>query len=125
MCLVPAEWHSNGSEVCSFTSFGSHVRSILPYIRNRVILDIITLPIYAIERSTLSLPSPFDLLLGHIMQIGAQQLGALDVVPPVELLVDGMRGVGGAAHGEQEDVFAGGLLEGDGYGDAVSFIRMR
>lgn len=58
------------------------------------------------------------------MQISAQQLRTLDVVPAVELLVDGMRGVGGAAHGEQEDVFARGLLKGYGYGDAICFSSM-
>ena len=58
-------------------------------------------------------------LLGHVVQVRAKQLRALDVVPAVELLVDGVRGVGGAAHGEQEDVLARGLLEGDGHGDAV------
>ena len=30
-----------------------------------------------------------------------------------------MGGVGAAAHGEQQDVFAGGTLEGEGNGDAV------
>lgn len=53
------------------------------------------------------------------MQIRPQQLRSLDIVPPIQLLVDRVRRVGGAAHGEEEDVFAGRLLEGDGDGDAV------
>ena len=53
------------------------------------------------------------------MQISAQQLRALDVVAPVQLLVDGVRRVGRAAHGEQEDVFARGLLEGEGDGYTI------
>lgn len=52
------------------------------------------------------------------MQIGAEQFSSLDVVAAVELLVDAVRGVGGGAHGEEEDVFARGLLEGESYGDA-------
>ncbi len=33
-----------------------------------------------------------------------------------------MCSVGGAAHGQEEDVFARGLLEGDGDGDAVCVV---
>lgn len=53
------------------------------------------------------------------MQISAQQLGALDVIAAIEFLVDAVRGVGRAAHGQQEHVLARGLLEREGYGDAA------
>lgn len=53
------------------------------------------------------------------MQICPQHLRPLNIVPPIQLLVDRVRRVGGAAHGEEEDVFAGRLLEGDGDRDAV------
>ena len=53
------------------------------------------------------------------MQIRAQQLRALDIVSSIQLLVYGVCGVGGAAHGEQEDVLARRFFKGDGDGDAV------
>jgi hypothetical protein len=46
------------------------------------------------------------------MQISAQELDALDIIHLVKLLVDGVCRVGGAAHGEEEDILASRLLEG-------------
>lgn len=54
------------------------------------------------------------------MQIGAQQLDTLNVVPLVQLLVDRVGAVGGAAHGQQQDVLARGLLKGQGDGDGAA-----
>ena len=46
------------------------------------------------------------------MQISTKQFRPFDVIAPVELLVDTVRRVGRAAHGEKEDVLPGRLLEG-------------
>mgnify|MGYP005988134947 CR=1 FL=1 len=56
-------------------------------------------------------------LLSDVVEVGSQQLNTLNVVALVELLVDGMGTVGGATHGQQQDVLAGSLLEGQGDGD--------
>lgn len=55
-----------------------------------------------------------------MMQIRPQQLRPLNVIPPIQLLVDRMCRVGGAAHGEEQDILPRGLLEGDGDGDATA-----
>ena len=54
------------------------------------------------------------------MQVGTQELDALNVVLLVELLVDGVGTVGGATHGKEKDVLASGLLEGQGDGDGTT-----
>lgn len=46
------------------------------------------------------------------MQISAQELDAFNIISLVQLFVDGVCGVGGAAHWEEEDVLAGCLLKG-------------
>jgi len=53
------------------------------------------------------------------MQVRAEELDALDVILLVQLLINGVRSVGGAAHWEEEDVLPRGLFEGQGHGDAV------
>lgn len=57
------------------------------------------------------------------MQVSAEQLGSLNVVPAVKLLVHGVSGVSGAAHGKKENVLSGGLLEGQSYGNAIEGQR--
>lgn len=39
-------------------------------------------------------------LLGHIVQVGTQELRAFDVISLVQLLIDAMRGVRAASHGQ-------------------------
>lgn len=58
-------------------------------------------------------------LLGNVVQVGTQQLDALNVVALVELLVDRVRAVGRAAHGKQQNVLARGLLKGQGNRNAT------
>ena len=53
------------------------------------------------------------------MQVGAEQLDALDIVPLVELLVDGVGAVGRATHRQKQHVLARRLLEAEGHGDAI------
>lgn len=57
---------------------------------------------------------------GELPEVGTEQLGALDVVRAVQLLVDGMGAIGGTTHGQQEDVLVEGILEGQGDGDRAS-----
>ena len=58
------------------------------------------------------------------MQIRAQQLRPLNIIPPIQFFVNGMCAVGGGAHGQEKDVFARRLLECDGDGDAVGSEEM-
>lgn len=46
------------------------------------------------------------------MQVRSQQLRALDVVPPIQLLVNTVRRIRRAAHGQQQHVLPRRLLEG-------------
>lgn len=59
-------------------------------------------------------------LLCDVVQVGAEELSALDVVALVELLVDRVGGVGAAAHGQEKHVLAGGSLECEGDGDGAA-----
>ena len=54
------------------------------------------------------------------MQVSAEELSALNVVALVELLVDRVRGVGAAAHGQEKHVLASGSLECEGDGDGAA-----
>ena len=53
------------------------------------------------------------------MQVCAQQFYAFDVVSLIKFLVNGVCCIGGAAHGQKENVFAGSLFERDRYGNTV------
>lgn len=53
------------------------------------------------------------------MEVCAEQLGSFNVVAGVELLVDGVGHIGRAAHGQEKNVLAGGLLEGKGDWDTT------
>lgn len=57
------------------------------------------------------------------MQIRAKELRALDIIPPIEFLVDAVRRVRGAAHGQQQHVLARGALERQRHGDAAALAR--
>lgn len=61
----------------------------------------------------------WDGLLRHIVQISPQQLGAFDVISPIQFFVDRVCGIGRATHGEEQHIFPGGLLEGQGNWNAV------
>lgn len=60
------------------------------------------------------------LLLSNIVEVGSQQLDALDIVALIQLLVDGVSTIGGAAHGQQQHILASSLLEREGNRDTVS-----
>lgn len=51
------------------------------------------------------------LLLGHIMQIRPQQLRPLNIIPPIKLLVDTMRGIRARPQRQQQHVLPRRLLE--------------
>lgn len=61
----------------------------------------------------------WDGLLRHIVQISPQQLGTFDVISPIQFFVDRVCGIGRTAHGEEQHIFPGGLLEGQGNWNAV------
>ena len=50
-------------------------------------------------------------LFRNIVQICAQQFDALNVVPLIELLIDGVGCVSRASHREKQNVLPGGLFE--------------
>lgn len=64
--------------------------------------------------------SCLKVLGGQLPEVGTEQLGALNVVGTVQLLVDGVGTIGRATHGQQEDVLVKGILEGQGDGDRAS-----
>ena len=57
------------------------------------------------------------------MQVSPQQLGALDIVPPIQLLIDTMRAIGRTPHGQQQHVLARSLLKRKRDGDTASLPR--
>jgi hypothetical protein len=59
-------------------------------------------------------------LLCDVVQVRAEQLGALDVVALVKLLVDRVGGVSAAAHGQEEHVLASRGLESESDGDGAT-----
>lgn len=64
-------------------------------------------------------------LLSNVVEVSAQQLSSLDIVPPIQLLVDGVSGIGRAAHRKQQDVLAGGLLESQCNRNAVELVSFQ
>lgn len=62
-------------------------------------------------------------LFCHVVQICAQQFSSLNVVSPIQLLVDGVGGIGGATHRKKQDVLAGGLLESQCNRNTVDSVR--
>lgn len=64
--------------------------------------------------------SYLKVLGGQLPEVGTEQLGALDVVGAVQLLVNRVSAIGRATHGQQEDVLVEGILEGQGDGDRAS-----
>ena len=60
-----------------------------------------------------------SLELTKFVSVGSQKLGSLDVVPDVNLLVLGVSSIVGGSHGQEDDILAGGLLEGQGDGDTA------
>ena len=57
------------------------------------------------------------------MQISAEQLRALDIISAIQLLIHGMGRVGGAAHGQEQHILPGSLLERECDGDAAALAR--
>lgn len=51
------------------------------------------------------------------MKVSAQKLDPFNVVPLVQLLVDGVSTVCRATHWQEEDVLSSGLFEREGDGD--------
>lgn len=68
----------------------------------------------------LTFPKRLELLRRELPKVGTEQLGALDVVGAVQLLVNRVGAVRGAAHGEQQNVLLEGILEGQGDGDGAT-----
>ena len=58
--------------------------------------------------------------LGQLVKVVAKNLDAVDVVDAVELLVLRVGAVVTATDGQQNDVLAGGLLEGEGNRDRAA-----
>lgn len=69
-------------------------------------------------RTDYVLCSRINRLLGNIMQIRAKQLHSLNVIPLVQLFIDGMGGISRASHGEEQDILAGSLFKGQSNRDA-------
>lgn len=69
-------------------------------------------------RTDYVLCSRINRLLGNIVQIRAKQLHPLNVIPLVQLLIDGMGGISRASHGEKQDILAGSLFKSQSNGDA-------
>ena len=59
--------------------------------------------------------------LSELVEVGGLELGALDVVALVDLLVLGVRAVVARAHREQDHVLAGRLLEAQGHRDRAAW----
>src|SRR5690554_5742549 len=57
---------------------------------------------------------------GELPEISAKQLGALNVVGAVQLLVDRVSTIGGATHGQQENILVEGILESQSHGNGSS-----
>lgn len=67
-------------------------------------------------------------LLRHIVQISAEELDTFDIVSPVQLLVDRVGGVSGAAHWQEQNILARSLFEAQCDRDtifSVSFCGMK
>ena len=59
-------------------------------------------------------------LFGHIVEVSAEELNTLDIIPLVQLLVDRMSTVSGATHWKEENVLSRRLFESEGHRDTTN-----
>ena len=57
------------------------------------------------------------------MQIRAQQLRALDIIPSIQFLINTVCRIRATPHRQQQDILARRLLERDSHGDTAAFPR--